>query len=225
MSAGTYRAVRGHYLHRGFDLVSLFFFFFVYFLLLLKLTSKASIDQFLVSFWGVEFSFWGGGSQPFHSVSSPPLFLPFVLSIMVSMRVSKQQALIILACLLPLFGLGCVGGAVYKTLGVVEAPFDDNDKCTAPIDWKALNPLGNNGLTEEMESHKFVFVLGAHHSGTTLLGLILGLHDQTASLESACHPLDNRLPPVLPMLCYLPRRLPLHSSLDPKVTIFCALTT
>ena len=39
-------------------------------------------------------------------------------------------------------------------------------------------------LPPEIRDHKFVFVVGAHHSGTTLIDLILGEHEDAAPLLS-----------------------------------------
>eukprot|EP00043_Microstomoeca_roanoka_P005597 m.56806 g.56806 ORF g.56806 m.56806 type:complete len:202 (+) comp13033_c1_seq2:247-852(+) len=51
----------------------------------------------------------------------------------------------------------------------------------------ALSPT----LPEEMKPHKFVFVIGAHHSGTTLLDLLISEHEDASALTGTHKPEDE----------------------------------
>lgn len=78
-----------------------------------------------------------------------------------------------------------------------DLPFDDRNTCEEKVDWKKLGPLEESKLPDEIKNHKFLFVLGAHHSGTTLLDLILSENEQSSRLQSgSCRSANNVSPKI-----------------------------
>ena len=55
-------------------------------------------------------------------------------------------------------------------------------------------PTGNMSLinpTEEMESHAFLFIIGAHHSGTSLFKELFGMHPSASDHHNTPFPEDE----------------------------------